>query len=632
MKSPNKALLIMGLACVFTTPLFASHSLADEITQSSATLSENLATTEQSNASTETTESSTAPATSTSDTSTIDIATLNVKENITVVQNTTFENSIFFVSATDSRGKGLVVDDLNITGNVDTTKIGTYDLKVTNGSLEKTIKVTVTADKTSLNLKSSVSAMQNSTFKNDMIFDSATDSLGNKLTLADLKITGTVDTSKAGNYVLTVANGSITKTITVTVKADLTTLNVKNVSLTQGSSFNYASFFISAADSNGKALKVTDLKVTGSVTTGKIGTYTLTVTNGSLVKKVTVTVTAIPIKKVAVYRMYNPDSYEHFYTKDYYERSVLVKRGWTCEGTAWYAPDRGNAIYRLYLGTVGEHFYSTSLYEQNVLVSRGWKYEGIAFYSGGTVKTYRAYNSGIKKHNFTTDSYEQKVLTTQRGWKNEGVAWYVYQTGDKNGAEVGKKSGWYSVGGTLKYYNANTSSYTKQFSMPYYSQRDTRWVNKYYAGYTLGNTGCGMASIAMVVSGFGKTITPVQAADYAHTYGSFDRYPEVGSAQSDLTMVASHWGINYKVMSLSSQLASYLSQGYPTTVCLDLGNGVRHIVVLRGYSGGYTTVTDPWNGVIFSGRHSVSQIWSLLSWKADNKNMGASAAVVYISK
>lgn len=108
MKSPNKALLIMGLACVFTTPLFASHSLADEITQSSATLSENLAITEQSNSSTETTESSTAPATSTttestevpatstSDTSTIDLATLNVKENITVVQNTTFENSIFF--------------------------------------------------------------------------------------------------------------------------------------------------------------------------------------------------------------------------------------------------------------------------------------------------------------------------------------------------------------------------------------------------------------------------------------------------------------------------------------------------------------------------------------------------------
>ncbi|WP_054640032.1 bacterial Ig-like domain-containing protein [Lactococcus fujiensis] len=297
MKSPNKALLIMGLACVFTTPLFASHSLADEITQSSATLSENLAITEQSNSSTETTESSTAPATSTttestevpatstSDTSTIDLATLNVKENITVVQNTTFENSIFFVSATDSSGKGLVVDDLNITGNVDTTKNGTYELKVTNGSLEKTIKVTVATDLTSLNLKSSVSVMQNSTFKNDMIFDSATDSLGNQLTLADLKITGTVDTSKAGNYTLTVANGSITKTITVTVKADLTTLNVKNVSLTQGSSFNYASFFVFATDSNGKALKVTDLKVTGSVTTGKIGTYTLTVTNGSLVKK-----------------------------------------------------------------------------------------------------------------------------------------------------------------------------------------------------------------------------------------------------------------------------------------------------------------------------------------------------------
>lgn len=619
MRKPAKFLFITVLACVFTTPMFTGHALADDITQSSSTLSKHL----------ETEPSSTENlATSTTDTPVSDLSTLNVKD-ISVAQNTEFKNEQIFDSATDITGNPLQVDDITITGIVDTTKIGTYELKVTNGTLEKTVKVTVETNLAALNVKN-ISIMQNSLFTNDMIFDSAIDISGNKLTLADLAITGTVDTSKAGTYTLTVVNGSIAKTVTVTVKADLTTLNVKNVSLTQGSSFNYASFFLSATDANGKAVKVTDLKVTGSVTTGKIGAYTLTVTNGSLVKKVTVIVTAIPIKKVAVYRMYNPDSYEHFYTKDYYERTVLVKRGWTCEGTAWYAPDRGNAIYRLYLGAVGEHFYSTNLYEKNILVSRGWKYEGIAFYSGGAIKTYRTYNSGIKKHNFTTDFYEQKVLTTQRGWKNEGIAWYVYQAGDKNGAEVGKKSGWYSINGTLKYYNASTTSYTKQFSMPYYSQRDPRWVNKYYAGYTLGNTGCGMASIAMIVSGFGKAITPVQAADYAHTYGSFDRYPEVGSAQSDLTMVASHWGINYKVMSSSSQIASYLSQGYPATVCLDLGNGVRHIVVLRGYSGGYTTVTDPWNGAIFSGRHSVSQVWSLLSWKVDNKNRGASAAVVYI--
>ncbi|MQW24058.1 MULTISPECIES: C39 family peptidase [unclassified Lactococcus] len=199
-------------------------------------------------------------------------------------------------------------------------------------------------------------------------------------------------------------------------------------------------------------------------------------------------------------------------------------------------------------------------------------------------------------------------------------------------AFIQQKTGWKSVNGTLKYINAKNNSVIKQFSMPYYSQRDSRWVNKKYAGYTLGNTGCGMASMAMIISGFGTTVTPVQTADYAHAYRTFDRYPEVGSAQSDLTMVANHWGLNYKVMSSANELANYLSQGYTATVCLDLGNGVRHIVVLRGYSGGYTTVTDPWNGLIFSGSHSVSQVWSLLSWKADNKNKGASAATVYLPR
>ncbi|WP_374285051.1 C39 family peptidase [Lactococcus sp.] len=199
-------------------------------------------------------------------------------------------------------------------------------------------------------------------------------------------------------------------------------------------------------------------------------------------------------------------------------------------------------------------------------------------------------------------------------------------------AFVNQKTGWRSVNGRLKYINAKNNSVIKQFAMPYYSQRDSRWSNKRYAGYTLGNTGCGMASMAMIISGFGTSVTPVQTADYAHAYGTFDRYPEVGSAQSDLTMVANRWGLDYKVMRSANELATYLSQGYPATVCLDLGNGVRHIVVLRGYSSGYTTATDPWNGLIFSGRHTVAQVWSLLSWKADNINKGSSAATVFLPR
>lgn len=198
---------------------------------------------------------------------------------------------------------------------------------------------------------------------------------------------------------------------------------------------------------------------------------------------------------------------------------------------------------------------------------------------------------------------------------------------------VEAKSGWRPAGGNLKYYNAQTNSYSRQFTVKYYSQLDRRWSGRNYGGYNFGKTGCGQASIAMILSGFGINVTPSMAADYSHSHGTFDTRNEVGSAQSDLTIVADHYGVSWHVMGSAGELSSYLSKGYPATVCLELGGGVRHIVVLHGYDRqGYTNVSDPWSGLLFSGRHTVAQIWSKLSWKADNRNRGASAAVVYIPR
>lgn len=241
--------------------------------------------------------------------------------------------------------------------------------------------------------------------------------------------------------------------------------------------------------------------------------------------------------------------------------------------------------------------------------------------------------------NTTTKLHNRQYSATGQYRHFNGSLYYSLYDGKKwlgyvNAAATTptKKSGWYSVNGVLKYYDQAKAAYTKTFSLVYYSQLDRRWSGRSYGGINFGKTGCGQASIAMVVSGFGTRITPSQAADYSHRYGTFDTPGEVGSAESDLTKVADHYGVKWQVMSSRNQLQSYLEKGYPATVCLDLGGGVRHIVVLTGYANGSTTVHDPWSGLLFSGRHSLSQVWSLLSWKADNKNMGASAAVVYIGK
>lgn len=191
-------------------------------------------------------------------------------------------------------------------------------------------------------------------------------------------------------------------------------------------------------------------------------------------------------------------------------------------------------------------------------------------------------------------------------------------------------SNWQPLGGSLRYVDDHTLQPTKTFSLKYYSQLDKRWANVKYERWTLGKTGCGQATMAMIISGFGQNVTPKMTADYAHAHGTFDR-DGAGSLQSDLTRDADHWNLSWKVMGSQAELASYLAKGYPASVCLDFGT-YRHIVALTGYANGYTTVHDPWSGLIYSGRKSLTDIWKRLSWLQGNHDEGASAATVYIAK
>ena len=130
-----------------------------------------------------------------------------------------------------------------------------------------------------------------------------------------------------------------------------------------------------------------------------------------------------------MYRMYNPNSGEHFYTADSYERDHLVSVGWRYEGIGWVAPaTSGTPVYRLYNPNAGDHHYTTSAYERDHLVSVGWRYEGIGWYSDDaeSVPVYRQYNPNARAgaHNFTTDIYENDHLVSV-GWREEGIGWYA---------------------------------------------------------------------------------------------------------------------------------------------------------------------------------------------------------------
>ncbi|MBQ9278361.1 MAG: hypothetical protein IJ224_06975 [Lachnospiraceae bacterium] len=131
---------------------------------------------------------------------------------------------------------------------------------------------------------------------------------------------------------------------------------------------------------------------------------------------------------VSMYRLYNPNSGEHFYTSNASERDNIVKAGWRYEGIAWNAPKTSDTpVYRLYNPNAGDHHYTTSEKEKDNLVKVGWKYEGIGWYS--TAKDgkplYRLYNPNAKagSHHYTTSAAERDNLK-KLGWRDEGIAWY----------------------------------------------------------------------------------------------------------------------------------------------------------------------------------------------------------------
>ena len=140
-----------------------------------------------------------------------------------------------------------------------------------------------------------------------------------------------------------------------------------------------------------------------------------------------------PAGSVNMYRLYNPNSGEHFYTANAGERNHLISLGWNDEGIGWVAPASSNTpVYRLYNQNGGEHHYTTSIAERDHLVSLGWNDEGIGWYSDDQerVPLYRQYNPNAfaNNHNYTTSLSENNWLVSI-GWQAEGIGWYGTGTG-----------------------------------------------------------------------------------------------------------------------------------------------------------------------------------------------------------
>lgn len=159
-----------------------------------------------------------------------------------------------------------------------------------------------------------------------------------------------------------------------------------------------------------------------------------------------------------VFRLYNPNTSEHFYTLDENERAVLMRGGWVEEGVSWYSLKEKDAnavpVYRLLNSNNGDHHYTVDEYERQCLIEAGWKAEGIAWYgmkgtSGKPI--YRCYNpnaTAAGTHHFCRSENEYNTLA-HNGWHPEEVSFYAPKVNtieQENGRDV-----WYDETGTPSY-------------------------------------------------------------------------------------------------------------------------------------------------------------------------------------
>ena len=134
------------------------------------------------------------------------------------------------------------------------------------------------------------------------------------------------------------------------------------------------------------------------------------------------------IETTPMYRLYNPNSGEHFYTGSMEERDMLVEAGWNYEGIAWNAPIyEGTPVYRVFNPNSGDHHYTMSQEEVDMLVGYGWKYEGVAWNSASSdhVPQQRLYNPNADcgSHHYTSSQEELDFLVSL-GWIHEGIGWF----------------------------------------------------------------------------------------------------------------------------------------------------------------------------------------------------------------
>ena len=238
-----------------------------------------------------------------------DLSTIDAKDS-TIYVGDEWHAEDNFVSATDKHGNALTFSEITVNGEVDTTNVGTYEVKYINGSVSQTATITVVANQETVAAKDSTLYVGDAWTAADN-FLSATDKDGNAVTIAEVTINGEVDTDTPGEYQVIYRNGKAEATATITVLADQTSVKAKDSTLYVGDDWQAADNFVSATDKTGANVPFSNVTVSGTVDTSKEGQYPVVYQNGN--QKATATITVVANQETVVAKdstLYVGDAWE----------------------------------------------------------------------------------------------------------------------------------------------------------------------------------------------------------------------------------------------------------------------------------------------------------------------------------
>ncbi|WP_195295696.1 GBS Bsp-like repeat-containing protein, partial [Faecalitalea cylindroides] len=182
--------------------------------------------------------------------------------------------------------------------------------------------------------------------------------------------------------------------------------------------------------------------------------------------------------------------------------------------------------------------------------------------------------------------------------------------------------------------NGNIIS-TSLNGVPYFNQRDPRWLYTYIGGFSFGSSGCVPTTATMIINFFKDTnYLPTDIGNLLYQQGYFNG-SALGTSSDCWSFVSSHYGLGYRNNLGYDGIIQALKDGMMVAGAVGYGTwcpwwGTTHEILMFGIDEqGYTTVYDPYE-LSRCGRFHVSDVFNQRSTDPfDNLNGGPFFALGY---